>query len=201
MTKLLTWQQVRWSEYLSQFNMVICFWPWKLRMKLDALTRWWDIYLKEGGSDYGTINLQNLSLIFTAQQLSEPLRAMSLLIPALRTSVLMDSEQLHANILAHLSSDPVAQKHIRITSDLRWTQSDDGFLWHNNWIYVPEAGNLWLQVLQYKHDHVLLGHFCCYSLSKRIYSDAKEAEQESGASEIGHRRPVHICVGTCQSLM
>ena len=41
----------------------------------------------------------------------------------------------------------------------------------------------------------------CYSLSKHIYSDAKEAKQESGASEIGHRRPVHICVGTCQSLM
>ena len=33
------------------------------------------------------------------------------------------------------------------------------------------------------------------------YSDAEEAEQESGASEIGHHRPVHICVGTCQSLM
>ena len=42
---------------------------------------------------------------------------------------------------------------------------------------------------------------CCCSLSKRIYSDAEEAEQESGASEIGHCRPVHISVGTCQSLM
>ena len=32
---------------------------------------------------------------------------MSLLIPALCASVLMDSEKFHANILAHLSSDPV----------------------------------------------------------------------------------------------
>ena len=45
------------------------------------------------------------------------------------------------------------------------------------------------------------GSVCCYSLSKHIYSDAEEAEQESGASEIGHCRTVHICVGTCQSLM
>ena len=45
------------------------------------------------------------------------------------------------------------------------------------------------------------GAWCCYSLSKHIYSDAKEAEQESGASEISHHRPVHICIGTCQSLM
>ena len=51
---------------------------------------------------------------------------------ALRASVLMDSEQLHTDILAHLSSDPVAQKHIGITSDLRWMQSDDGFLRHDN---------------------------------------------------------------------
>ena len=64
----------------------------------------------------------------STQQLSESLRATSLLISTLRASVLMDSKQLHADILAHLSSDPVAQKHIGITSDPRWMQSDDGFL-------------------------------------------------------------------------
>ena len=97
-------------------------------MKLDALTRQCNVYLKEGGSNYSTINLQNLRPIFTTQQLSEYLRATSLLIPALRASVLMDSEKLHPDILAHLSSDPVAPKHIRITSNLRWMQSDDSFL-------------------------------------------------------------------------
>ena len=38
-------------------------------------------------------------------------------------------------------------------------QSDDSFLQHDNRIYVPEAGNLRLQVLQYKHDHILSRHF------------------------------------------
>jgi len=38
-TKVLTWRQARWSEYLSQFNFVIRFHPGCLGTKLDALTR------------------------------------------------------------------------------------------------------------------------------------------------------------------
>jgi hypothetical protein len=38
-TKLLTRRQARWSEFLSQFNMVIRFRPGKLGAKPDALTR------------------------------------------------------------------------------------------------------------------------------------------------------------------
>jgi len=38
-TKVLTHRQVRWSEYLSQFNLVIWFRPGRLGTKPDALTR------------------------------------------------------------------------------------------------------------------------------------------------------------------
>ncbi len=38
-TKILTWRQVRGSEYLSQFNLVIRFRLGKLRGKPDTLTR------------------------------------------------------------------------------------------------------------------------------------------------------------------
>ena len=38
-TKVLTRRQARWSEYLSQFNLVIRFRPGCLGTKLDALTR------------------------------------------------------------------------------------------------------------------------------------------------------------------
>src|SRR3979490_2528222 len=41
----------------------------------------------------------------------------------------------------------------------RWMQTDDGFLRLDNWIYIPEANNLRLRILQYKHNHVLSGHF------------------------------------------
>ena len=46
-TKLLTLHQAQWSKFLSQFYLIICFHPRKLGMKPDALTRRWDIYLKE----------------------------------------------------------------------------------------------------------------------------------------------------------
>src|ERR1700731_2861159 len=57
---LLTRRQARWSEFLSQFNFVIRFRPSQLGMKPDALTRHWDIYPKEGDSDYAHVNPQNL---------------------------------------------------------------------------------------------------------------------------------------------
>ena len=38
-TKVLTWRQVRWSKYLSQFNLIIRFHPSCLSTKLNALTR------------------------------------------------------------------------------------------------------------------------------------------------------------------
>ena len=38
-TKVLTQRQTRWSEYLSQFNLVIRFHPGHLSTKPDALTR------------------------------------------------------------------------------------------------------------------------------------------------------------------
>ena len=47
-TKILTWRQARWSEYLSQFNLVIRFCPGHLGTKPDALTRQWDVYPKGG---------------------------------------------------------------------------------------------------------------------------------------------------------
>ena len=58
-TKLLTRRQARWSEFFSQFNMVVCFRPGKLGAKPDSLTRHWDIYPKEGDKDYARVNPHN----------------------------------------------------------------------------------------------------------------------------------------------
>jgi hypothetical protein len=100
------------------------------------------LYLKEGGNDYGSVNPQNFRPIFTNQQLSESLQATYLLEPVLRASTVMDSEKLHADILANLASNPVATRHLGDSSDLRWTQTEDGFLQHDGRIYVPEAADL-----------------------------------------------------------
>ena len=160
-TKLLTRRQARWSEYLSQFNFVIRFRPGKLGTKPDALTRRWDVYPKEGDSDYATLNPHNLRPIFTEQQLISSLRASSLFEPVLRAASVMDVHQLHQDILSALQEDPAAQTHLQIARDSvdpRWTISSEGLLLCDGRIYVPDGKDLRLQVLRDKHDHILSGH-------------------------------------------
>ena len=73
--KVLTHRQARWSEYLSQFNLVICFHPGKLGTKPDSFTRQWDIYPKGGNSDYASVNPSNFRPVFTQEQISVSIRA------------------------------------------------------------------------------------------------------------------------------
>ena len=65
--KILTRRQVRWSEYLLAFNLIIRFRPGKLGTKPDTLTRRWDVHLKEENSDYATVNPQNYRPVFTTE--------------------------------------------------------------------------------------------------------------------------------------
>ena len=158
-SKVLTRRQARWSEYLSQFNLVICFHPGKLGAKPDTLTRRWDIYPKEGDKGFARVNPQNLRPVFTTEQLNASLRATHLQFPVLRASALMDIEQLHNDILSALPSDPIAQIHLSDTSHLRWSIDATGLLRLDGRIFVPEADDLRLRVLRFKHDHPLSGHY------------------------------------------
>jgi len=74
------------------FNLIIRFHPGKLGTKPHALTRQWDVYLKEGNSNYATVNPQNYWPVFMTEQLALSLRATALAIPALRGSLIMDTE-------------------------------------------------------------------------------------------------------------
>jgi len=42
--------------------------------------------------------------------------------------------------------------------DPRWTRGEDGMLYYEEQLFVPDTGDLQLQVLKTKHDHVLAGH-------------------------------------------
>ena len=74
-TKILTHRQVRWSEYLSSFNLTIRYRPGRLGVKPDALTRRWDVYPKEGDMAFSHVNPQNFRPIFTSDQLTASLQA------------------------------------------------------------------------------------------------------------------------------
>src|SRR5882724_10881175 len=97
-TKILMHRQAKWSKYLSRFNLIICFHPGKLGTKPDTLPRRWDIYLKEGNSNYASVNPKNFHPVFTSEQLASSLRATTLSIPVLHGSLIMDAERLHSDI-------------------------------------------------------------------------------------------------------
>ena len=72
-----------------------------------------------------------------------------------------DAEQLHNDILSALSSDLLASVHLSTSepSNSCWSINSDGFLRLDGRIYVPDANDLRLRVLWYKHDHLLSRHF------------------------------------------
>ena len=96
-TKLLTHHQVRWSEFLCQFNLTIHFCPGHLGTKPNVLTRQWDVYPKEGGSDYASINPHNFRPMFTQEQLASSLHATFLSVPTLCATIIMDIEKLQSD--------------------------------------------------------------------------------------------------------
>jgi hypothetical protein len=104
--------QVRWSKYLSQFNLIIRFCPRQLGAQPDSLTRRWDIYPKEGGSDYASVNPLNLGPIFTNEQLAFSLCATYFNAPILQAVLVMDIPKLHSNIKSALISDPAISSHL-----------------------------------------------------------------------------------------
>ena len=110
--KIPTQWQAHWSKSLSQFSLVICFCPRKLRTKPDALARQWDIYPKEGERDYVAVNPHNFRPVFTNEQLASSLQATILYSPVLRAATIMDLEALHSDIHSALQSDPTISKHL-----------------------------------------------------------------------------------------
>jgi len=156
-TKILIQRQVQWSEYLSQFNLVIRFYSGCLGTKLDTLTRQWDIYPKGENTSYATVNPYNFKPIFTQEQLVASIQATVLLFSSLCTTTVIDLDTLYQDILSALSNDPVTTKHT--SADGWWSIDPNGLLFLDNRIYVLFAGNLYTHILQYNHDHILARHF------------------------------------------
>jgi len=124
MTKILMHQQAWWSEYLLDFNLVIWFRPGKFGTKPDALTRQWDIYLKEGivtmpVSTHRTfihVYNQTTGIIPRSSHPSNPSPS--------RISI-MDAKRLHTDIQTQLQEDPISTN----TSAFSQTQLDPWPWW------------------------------------------------------------------------
>ena len=140
-TKILTQRQACWSEFLSQFNLVIRFCPRKLGTKPDALTRRWDVYPKEGERNYAAVNPHNFRPVFTNEQLASSLQATILYSPVLQATTIIDLKTLHSDIRSALHFDPAISEHLS-SPTLHWSIDPTGLLHLDNRIYVPDAYSL-----------------------------------------------------------
>src|ERR1700730_6906257 len=144
-------------------------------MNPDALTRCWDVYPKEGDSDYARINPQNLRPMFTSRQLISSLRASSLYEPALRALFVIDDDQLRRDIRSGISLDPVIAPILEDlhsnSADPKWSMDDDGLLRERGRIYVLDVNDLRLRILRARHDHPLAGHFGQTKTTALVFRD------------------------------
>ena len=70
----------------------------------------------------------------------------------------MELETQHSDIHSALHSDPAISEQLS-NPILHRTIDTMGLLRLDNHIYISDSENLRLQVLQYKHDHPISGHF------------------------------------------
>ena len=142
---------------LSQFNLVICFYPGHLGTKPDALTRQQNIYPKRGNNSYALVNPHNFCPVFTHEQIATSLQVTILTTLTLCTATILDQNQLHSEILAVLPSNSFIFDHLLHLKGYQ-SKDDTGFLKIDNRLYIPDHTNLCLRVLQYHHNHVPAGH-------------------------------------------
>ena len=71
----------------------------------------------------------------------------------------MDIEKLHNNIRTNLHLNPIPAAHLPTPTAPNWTVDESGLLHQYDQIYVLDVVDLQLKVLQYKHDHILSGHY------------------------------------------
>ena len=109
--------------------MVIYFYPGKLDVKPDALTRCWDVYHKGGNSNFALANLSNFCPVFTQeQQLSASLHATYFATPIIHYAIIIDIEKLHNNIRSSLPLDPISAAQLLSPNNPKWTLDESGLL-------------------------------------------------------------------------
>ena len=114
------------------------------------------------------VNPHNFQPVFTSEQLGVSLWASILAFPALHVAQVIDYTTLLDNIRKALLDDPHASAN---RSSPHWTSDDSGLLRLDGQLYVPDSGDLCLQVMCWKHDHPPSGHLGQSKTLKLIWRD------------------------------
>jgi len=94
----------------------------------------------------------------------------------LQAAIVTDLQSLISDIKEAQKSDQLHMYSLMnggTTEDLRWTRGEDGILYYERQLFVPNTDDLWLQVLKANHDYVLAGHpgqFKTYHLVRQEFN-------------------------------
>ncbi len=155
--KILSCHQVGWLEFLFQINLIICFYLRYLEFKLDTITHREDFYPRKGKVTYNSINLQNMCLIFTHNQLKhffelQPQSFQNFGLLSLLTSI------AYIVIQSAIMQNETLQKYLYHLVE-HWLLETVRLLLKNEKIYILQKDNLCMHILQYYHDYILAGYF------------------------------------------
>jgi hypothetical protein len=130
-----------------------------------------DVYPKGGGSAYALNNPHNMQTIFKHGQLLASFHMTSFEDSVqVRALGMINSDSILSDIQESLTTDKFAQEQITMiharsegtvgtpTEPSDFSLTPSGLLMFKKCLYIPDARNLWLCVLQDKHDHPSTGH-------------------------------------------
>ena len=94
------------------------------------------------GSNYATVNPQNLKPIFSQEQLAASLHATKLYSTTVSGAYVIDINQLTEDIQSAYLHDPISAMQLSTPFAPKWSLSTDGVLLLNNRIYIPDHDDL-----------------------------------------------------------
>ncbi|MBW0553094.1 hypothetical protein O181_092809 [Austropuccinia psidii MF-1] len=152
-SKLLTFHQAFWAEFLSEFHFSITYRPGCLHTLPDALSHRDNIY-PERGEDFISKNLMNFQQLIKQDEV-QPSRYFAVKVESF--SNLIDSIQKalwqyyqYRSILQELGKGKSIQDYS--------LDSSSQLLLFKDWVGVPNDPKIQLRILQKHHDSPVAGH-------------------------------------------
>jgi len=153
--KRLNQPQVRWSEFLTQFDCEIVYRPGKSNGKADVLTRR-PGDLPEGGDG----RLKNMEqVVLKPHNLPEQLRISANDTPRQEVPLISDhfAEAYMDDPLPNKILEAIRQGGSLKDITVAECMEQEGKVWYRGKCYVPEGDQIWLRLIQEHHDTALAG--------------------------------------------
>ena len=156
--KQLTRRQVRWAEFLADYDFVIEYRPGKHSDKPDALSRRDDVY--PNGGDAHEKNPQNFMTLLKSQNVAGFLARVE------PTGAPTDQKEESQDFISAIYNAQQADRTLRnlhryigdSNHEPKVTRRPDGILLIDGKVAVPDKDGIKLQILFQKHDHPTAGH-------------------------------------------